>query len=105
MKPEWAEGTAAPGLVHPGGPFHAVPKFGHGDGRDFKLIFRAGGHPATEIESAFFAANDDIRRPELSPFVSWSFEIFARGLQFTTPVLASSSDNSVLAKASASRGP
>lgn len=58
------------GLVRPGSSLYTMPKFCHGDGRDFKPIFGPRSHPDLQVKGAFLTTDENIGIPGLSPSVS-----------------------------------
>lgn len=93
------------GLVRPSSPFHALPQFSHRDSGDFKLISRAEGDPAQEIECALFGAVDDVCVKPYDQLSTGGLAAFRAASRSRRQLMVSSSDKLLLAKTSAKSRP
>src|SRR5260370_33053799 len=91
--------------MRPQGSFYPVQQLRHGDGGDFNLIVRAIPHPVLEVESALLAPNDDIRVENYRHRSTGALRALRAACKSRCQALASSSGNSVLARASANSRP
>jgi len=84
-------------------PFNAIPKFGDGNGGDFKLIV-PGGQPSPQVKRAFLTPDDDVRVEDYRHLSSRDFNRLraasrslrhARASAFERPIPASTAASSL----------
>src|SRR5436190_15338611 len=88
-----------------GSPLDPVPKFGHRNGCNFKLLLRLRGKPPLQIELAFFAADDEVRIDNYCHLSEGALRAFRAVWRSRRHALASSIVSSIPARASARSRP
>src|SRR5664280_1099154 len=82
-----------------------MPKFGNGDGRNFKLIVGARRHPVLEVEGPFFAANNHVSVKDYRHLSPGVVRVLRAACKSRRHALASSSGSWAWPKTSAKSRP
>src|ERR1017187_2813740 len=82
-----------------------MPKFGNGDGRNFKLIVGARRHPVLEVEGPFFAANNHVSVKDYRHLSPGAVRVLRAACKSRRHALASSSGSWAWPKTSAKSRP